>query len=114
MVWKLDGTEVPTNKGFVYTESDGKKYTSPKNWHAAWDDTQKKKVGLVFEAPPAMSDADKLEQLRRARNFLLQETDEYALSDRTLSEDMKTYRQKLRDITKNYKDVEYVVWPTKP
>jgi len=114
MVWKLDGTQVPTNKGFVYTESDGNKYTSPKNWHSAWDDTQKKKVGLVFEAPPPLSDEDKLEQLRLARNFLLRETDEYALSDRTMSDEMKKYRQALRDITKDYKNKDDVVWPDKP
>ena len=114
MAWKLDGSLVTTGKGFVYTESDGNKYTSPKNWHMAWDDTQKKKVGLVFEEPPAMTDENKLEELRRVRHHFIRQTDEFALSDRNLSDAMKTYRQALRDITKNYKNVDDVVWPEKP
>ena len=37
--------------------------------------------------------------LRDKRNNLLKETDYFALSDVTMSNDMKTYRQQLRDIT---------------
>tara|TARA_X000001382_G_scaffold97760_1_gene72080 strand:+ start:856 stop:1167 length:312 start_codon:yes stop_codon:yes gene_type:complete len=37
--------------------------------------------------------------LRNKRNLLLQETDYLSLSDTTLSDNMKTYRQELRDIT---------------
>ena len=40
-----------------------------------------------------------MEDLRAKRNKLLQETDHYALSDQTLSDDMRTYRQALRDLT---------------
>ena len=36
--------------------------------------------------------------LRSKRNRLLAETDFYALSDVTLSDDMKTYRKDLRDL----------------
>ena len=36
--------------------------------------------------------------LREKRNRLLAETDFYALSDVTLSDDMKTYRKDLRDL----------------
>jgi hypothetical protein len=36
--------------------------------------------------------------LRSRRNQLLAETDFYALSDVTMSDDMKTYRQELRDL----------------
>jgi hypothetical protein len=55
--------------------------------------------------------------LRAKRNTLLAETDHYALSDQTLSDDMRTYRQSLRDITNNLntvEDVNSVTWPTKP
>ena len=58
-----------------------------------------------------------MEDLRTKRNKLLQETDHYALSDQTLSDDMRTYRQSLRDITNGLTtvaDVEAVVFPTKP
>ena len=58
-----------------------------------------------------------MEDLRVKRNNLLKETDHYALSDQTLSDDMRTYRQSLRDITNGLTtvaDVEAVVFPTKP
>ena len=58
-----------------------------------------------------------MEDLRNKRNKLLQDTDHYALSDQTLSDDMRTYRQSLRDITNSLttvEDVNSVTWPTKP
>jgi len=58
-----------------------------------------------------------MEDLRNKRNKLLQDTDHYALSDQTLSDDMRTYRQSLRDITNGLTtvaDVEAVVFPNKP
>ena len=58
-----------------------------------------------------------LARLRAKRNALLAETDFYALSDVTMSEDMTTYRQNLRDITEGLttvEEVEAVEFPTKP
>ena len=58
-----------------------------------------------------------LEGLRYKRNRLLAETDYYALSDVIMSDDMKTYRQNLRDITEGKDTVEKcenATWPTKP
>ena len=55
--------------------------------------------------------------LRAKRNRLLAETDFYALSDVTMSADMETYRQDLRDLPEGKDTVEKcdnVVWPTKP
>ena len=55
--------------------------------------------------------------LRAKRNQLLAETDFYALSDVTMSADMETYRQDLRDLPEGKDTVEKcdnVVWPTKP
>jgi hypothetical protein len=55
--------------------------------------------------------------LRQKRDRLLAETDYLALSDNTLSAEMTTYRQALRDITNGLttvEDVNNVVWPTKP
>ena len=55
--------------------------------------------------------------LRVKRNQLLAETDYYALSDVTMSEDMETYRQELRDLPEGKDTVEKcnnVTWPTKP
>ena len=58
-----------------------------------------------------------LDNLRKKRNKLLVETDYLALSDNTLSTEMTTYRQQLRDITNDLttvEEVESVVFPTKP
>ena len=58
-----------------------------------------------------------IEDLRKKRNILLKETDYLALSDQTLSDDMKTYRQELRDITNGLTtkdEVDAVTFPTKP
>ena len=55
--------------------------------------------------------------LRSKRNRLLAETDFYALSDVTLSDDMKTYRQELRDLPTGLDTVDKVnakEFPTKP
>ena len=55
--------------------------------------------------------------VRQKRNRLLAETDYLALSDNTLSADMTTYRQNLRDITdgvSTVEDVNNITWPTKP
>ena len=65
------------------------------------------------DAAPARAIAD----LRAKRNRLLAETDYYALSDVTMSDDMKTYRQNLRDLPAGKDTVakcEGATWPTKP
>ena len=55
--------------------------------------------------------------LRSKRNRLLAQTDYYALSDVTLSDEMKKYRQELRDMPAGkdtVKKCEDATWPTKP
>ena len=55
--------------------------------------------------------------LRQKRNSLLTATDYLALSDNTLSADMTTYRQALRDLTNGLTtldEVNAVVFPSKP
>ncbi len=55
--------------------------------------------------------------LRLKRNKLLAKTDWYANSDVTMSNEMKNYRQELRDLTNGLttaEQVEAVTWPTKP
>jgi hypothetical protein len=61
-------------------------------------------------------EARNLAELREKRNKLLTETDFYALSDVTMTDNMKTYRQNLRDITKTYKSItdNGFAFPTKP
>ena len=58
-----------------------------------------------------------LNKLREQRNAKLVETDYLALSDNTLADNVKTYRQELRDLTSGLDTVDKVnnvTWPTKP
>ena len=58
-----------------------------------------------------------LARLRERRNRLLAETDFYGNSDVTMSDDMTTYRQALRDLPAGKDTVEKcenATWPTKP
>ena len=55
--------------------------------------------------------------LRQKRNSLLTATDYLALSDNTLTTEMSTYRQALRDLTNGLTtidEVNAVTFPTKP
>ena len=73
-------------------------------------------VGDSFVVPPKRLE-QAMAELREERNSLLKETDYLALSDQTMSAEMTTYRQALRDITNGLTtvaDVEAVVFPEKP
>ena len=65
------------------------------------------------DAAPARA----LANLRSRRNGLLAETDFYALSDVTMSDEMKKYRKDLRDLPAGKDTVDKcnnATWPTKP
>ena len=84
---------------------DGKSH-DPKQYvqsHFVGDDTAKDARLL----------ADKWANVRLERDRKLAETDYLALSDNTLATNMKTYRQKLRDVPKQ-SDPDAITWPTKP
>ena len=71
-----------------------------------------------FKNPESTFDM-RMMDIRVTRNALLQESDWTQSRDVTLSndDDWKTYRQSLRDITKDLTtvdDVNKVTWPTKP
>ena len=83
-------------------------------WHNGTTPISKADIEAQF---PIVEFDMAMEDLRAKRNKLLQDTDHYALSDQTLSDDMRTYRQSLRDITDGLTtkaDVDAVVFPTKP
>ena len=70
-----------------------------------------------FSPPPdPRTDEEKEDDNRIARNRLLSETDWMANSDVTISDEMKTYRQALRDLPthSNWPNLEDSDWPTKP
>ena len=83
-------------------------------WHDGTTPISKADIEAQF---PAVEFDMAMENLRAKRNKLLADTDYLALSDNTMSAEMTTYRQSLRDITNGLTtvaDVEAVVFPTKP
>ena len=83
-------------------------------WHNGTTPIPKADIEAQF---PAVELDNAMEDLRVKRNRLLQDTDFHALSDNTMSAEMTTYRQELRDITEGITTVEQanaVVFPTKP
>ena len=51
---------------------------------------------------------------RTTRDNLLKETDHFALSDVTMTDAMRTYRQALRDVPQQSEFPNTITWPTKP
>jgi len=49
----------------------------------------------------------KLEKIKELRLQRLIETDYLAMSDNTMSNEMKTYRQSMRDIPQDYSEADY-------
>ena len=71
-------------------------------------------AALIETAEPEVQLQKDFKVLRRARNRLLAETDYLALADSTLTDEMRAYRQALRDLPANTEDPANPVWPTKP
>ena len=53
-------------------------------------------------------------ELRAQRDYLIAETDWWAVSDRTMTAEQTAYRQALRDLPANTADPSNPTWPTKP
>jgi hypothetical protein len=83
-------------------------------WHNGTTPISKEDIEAQFpivELDMAMSN------LRAKRNKLLSDTDYLALADNTMTEEMISYRQALRDITiglSTVSEVNAVVFPVKP
>ena len=84
-------------------------------WGVTWKQISDKMTAIDAAAP--------MVELRRQRDAKLVETDWTALSDVTMADNMKTYRQQLRDLPAasggkdaTLKDgvLENVTWPQKP
>ena len=59
-------------------------------------------------------DNRKAEKERAKRTALLMETDHYALTDVTMTDAVKTYRQALRDVPQQAGFPLSITWPDKP
>ena len=114
--YKLEGnptSEAEFKKSFVKitgSDSDGvaTESTDPSKFGVTWSQITTKQKALETEKP--------LNELRAERNIKLAETDWTAMSDVTMADNMKTYRQALRDLPthKNWPNLEDADWPTKP
>ena len=83
-------------------------------WHNGTTPISKADIEAQF---PIVELDNAMSTLRAKRNKLLQDTDFHGMSDNTMSADMTTYRQELRDITNGITTVEQaqsVVFPSKP
>lgn len=105
----------------------GYEQDSKGNWVVAWtvkdmfsDYTDEEGVVVTKAEQEATYQAEKTAQaeatVRTKRDGLLAETDWMALTDVTMSAEMTTYRQALRDITThaNFPNLEEADWPVKP
>ena len=65
-----------------------------------------------------LSTSEPLNRLRLRRNEILAESDWRVIrateTGIAMSNEWKTYRQALRDITQHYQNLDDVVWPTEP
>ena len=83
-------------------------------WHDGTTPISKSDIEAQF---PIVELDNAMQDLRAKRNKLLIDTDFYGMSDNTMSSEMATYRQALRDITSGITTVEQaqsVVFPSKP
>ena len=80
--------------------------SDPDDWGTTWSAVKAKADELKAAEP--------MKLLRAERNNRLAVTDWWASSDLTMSDERKTYRQELRDITKSATSLDDVKWPTKP
>ncbi len=83
-------------------------------WHNGTTPISKSDIEAQF---PAVELDNAMKNLRNKRNAKLAETDFHGMSDNTMSAEMTTYRQELRDLTNGVTTVEQanaVVFPTKP
>jgi len=80
------------------------------HYHLKWDGSAIVKDDTALTA---YQTAEKWKSVRNDRNRRLAETDYLALSDQTLSTEMNTYRQALRDVP-TQTDPDNITWPSKP
>jgi hypothetical protein len=78
------------------------------------EDIEKPTEQAILDEQARLSNLDDWNTLRFERTKLLTETDYLALADATLTDEMRAYRQALRDLPANTEDPANPVWPTKP
>tara|TARA_R100000353_G_scaffold175807_1_gene147231 strand:+ start:956 stop:1444 length:489 start_codon:yes stop_codon:yes gene_type:complete len=112
-----------TTTAYQVSVRDGVEQDSNGNWVEKYvardmfaDDAELGTKAEQEAAYQATLDANTAAGHRATRDAKLAETDFYALSDVTMSSEMTTYRQALRDLPthENWPNLEDSDWPTKP
>jgi len=106
-----DGVEQDAKGNWV------EKYVAKDMFADTTDEDGKKTTKAEHEAAyQATLDTNVAASNRATRDAKLAETDWHAMSDVTMADNMKTYRQALRDLPthSNWPNLEDADWPTKP
>ena len=112
-----------TTTAYQVSVRDGVEQDSNGNWVEKYvardmfaDDAELGTKAEQEAAYQATLDANTAAGHRATRDMKIAETDFYALSDVTMSSEMTTYRQALRDLPthENWPNLEDSDWPTKP
>ena len=116
----------PTPSGeFKIVSRNGAVQDSNGNWVQAWveremfteytdEEGNLQTVSAQQTAYTTRRNNEKAVLERATRDNLLKETDHFALSDVTMTDAMRTYRQALRDVPQQSEFPNTITWPTKP
>jgi len=116
----------PTPSGeFKIVSRNGAVQDSNGNWVQAWveremfteytdEEGNVQTVAAQQTAYTTRRNNEKAVVERTTRDNLLKETDHFALSDVTMTDAMRTYRQALRDVPQQSEFPNTITWPTKP
>ena len=99
--------EFPVHESLTWVDA-----TEDTEYHGTWDSISG--FGPADTRTDEQKTADAWIELRNFRDMRLAATDWLALSDVTMSDAWKKYRQDLRDLPANTTDPTKVTWPTKP
>jgi hypothetical protein len=102
--------KINSNAEFTYQDND----INTIQWLNGTTPISKADIEAQF---PIVELDNAMQDLRAKRNKLLIDTDFHGMSDNTMSADMTTYRQELRDITNGIttkEQAQSVVFPSKP
>jgi|TARA_X000001382_G_scaffold12005_1_gene8031 hypothetical protein len=102
-----EGTYPATTPPYESLQQNGIKEISGE-WYKDWT------VVTATGDEKTAIDTNQAQLSRNARDGYLAETDWAAGSDVTMSDDMKTYRQNLRDVPTQSGFPHAITWPTKP
>ena len=109
-------THVPVNDGVEQVDGVWRQKWVMQARFTEYTDANNNVITVQSQADAYQQSLDDTEaaKVRATRDTLLAETDFYALSDVTMSAEMTTYRQALRDVPSQAGFPYTITWPDKP